>query len=189
MISRPRARYVARRGGARLGRGRLVCPQARPLAGPLPRRQRWRFAGQLSSAQGAAVTAASADRCPLDQDEPQWTAARLRARPTVPVTGHRARCPAAARWLHRPPPDGARGPGCRPQAARHVHRLDRWPRPGAVPRRDLRQFGRRGAGRVRAARIEVLLASLTARPRSSTTAAASRSTSSRRPACPASSWS
>ena len=64
--------------------------------------------------------------------------------------GHRgADARRSGRFLLRAAPVGPRGPGGRPQATGHVHRLDRWPWPPALPLGDHRQRGGRGARRVR----------------------------------------
>ena len=56
------------------------------------------------------------------------------------------------RLLQREAPVGPRGPRRGPQAPGHVHRLDRRPRPAALPLGDLRQLGRRGPWRLLHAR-------------------------------------
>ena len=55
------------------------------------------------------------------------------------------------RRVFRPPPAGARRTRSGTQTARHVHRLDRLPRPHALPLGDHRQLRRRGARRARLA--------------------------------------
>ena len=87
--------------------------------------------------------------------------------------------------LQRPAPARPRGARGGPQAAGHVHRLHRHPRPDALPVGDHRQLRRRGAGR-RTAPGSTSRCTRTGRPRCTTTAAASRSTRSPRPGCPAS---
>ena len=90
--------------------------------------------------------------------------------------------------VQRPPSPGPGGPRSGPQAAGHVHRLDRHPRAHALRVGDHRQRRRRGAGRLlRSASRSPC--TTTARSRCTTTAAASPSTTSRRPGCPASRWS
>ena len=80
------------------------------------------------------------------------------------------------RHLRRQRHHGARGPRGGPQAARHVHRLDRRARPAPPGLRGRRQLRRRGAGRLLRHR-STSRCSPTAASASSTTAAASRSTS------------
>ena len=87
--------------------------------------------------------------------------------------------------VQRRAPAGPRGARGGPQAPGHVHRLDRHPRPHALPVGDHRQRRRRGAGR-RRARGSRSPCTPTTRSRSTTTGAASRSTRSPRPGCPAS---
>ena len=59
--------------------------------------------------------------------------------------------------LFRPPSLRARGPRGGAQAPGHVHRLDRLPRPHALPLGDHRQLGRRGARRPRRPRSGSML--------------------------------
>ena len=85
------------------------------------------------------------------------------------------------RRQHHP---GARGPRGGPQAPGHVHRLDRRARPAPPGLRGRRQLRRRGAGRpLRPHRGHA--AGRRRRPGHATTAAASRSTTSRARASPA----
>ena len=89
--------------------------------------------------------------------------------------------------LQRRPPPRPRGTRGGAQAPGHVHRVDRHPRPDALPLGDHRQRRRRGAGRRRPQRSRSPCTP-TARSRSTTTAAASPPTRSPRPGCPASRW-
>ncbi len=85
----------------------------------------------------------------------------------------------------RPSPAGARGARSRPQASGHVHRIDRLPRPHALPLGDHRQLRRRGPRRLRLP-ASTSSSTPTAASRSVTGRAASPSTSSRAPVSPAS---
>ena len=108
------------------------------------------------------------------------TQCRPGCRPSVPRA-------ASGRRLYRPPPVRPGGAGGGAQAAGHVHRVHRQPRPAALPVGDHRQLRRRGTGRPRrpgrghTARRRLGRGT---RPR----AAASPWTSSPRPGSPGWSW-
>ena len=127
------------------GRGRARPAEPSRTRGPVPRRP-----SRLRAWPGGRAVPSGASPTPRSSGAP------ARERPARPRRDHRLRrrrpgrprrAEGRGRRLHRPPPLRARGARRGAQAARHVHRLHRRPRPAAPALGDHRQRGRRGPGR------------------------------------------
>ncbi len=110
--------------------------QPRPLAARRPDRHR-----VLQRRRTRAALRAPDRRDRVTEEATRSTASRRHERPTA------KRAKAGGIRLHGRQHPGPRGPRGRPQAARHVHRLDRRPRPASPRLGGRRQLDRRGDGR------------------------------------------